>query len=149
MRVILLQDVKKVGKKGDIIDVAAGYATNFLIRQHLAVKASEKSVEVKNDQDAKAASEIEAKKAEAEVLKEKLKDINLTFYAKPGSDGRMFGGISTKQICEELKSKHGIEIDKKKFLDTSPITTFGWSRPRNELFKGVIANINVEVKEAR
>ena len=149
MQVILLQDVKKVGKKGEIVEVSDGYANNFLIRQHLAVRASEKSRAVKEEQDNKAAANYEAQKAAAEELKVKLASINLTFFAKTGKDGRMFGGISTKQICEELKSKYNLEVDKRKFIDSAPITTFGWSRPQNELFKGVIATINVEVKEQK
>lgn len=149
MKVILLKDVKKVGKKGDILEVSNGYAMNFLFKQGAAVKYTEKSLEVKKEQDHQAELDYLAAKKEAEELKAKIEAINLTFYSKPGQDGRMYGSISTKQICEELKTKHNIEIDKRKFVDSNPITTFGWSRPKNELFKGVIATINVEVKEQK
>lgn len=147
MRVILLQDVKNVGKKGDIVEVSAGYGQNFLLRRRLAVKASKTSVAVKNAQDEAAAQEIAARKQEAEAIKERLSNIVLKFYAKPGREGKMFGGISTKQICEELKKQYDIDVDKKKFLDAGPITTFGRSQLRNELFKGVIATIFVAVEE--
>lgn len=149
MQVILLKDVKNVGKKGEIVTVSDGYAMNFLIRQKAAVKASEKSKEVKQEQDRQVQLDYEAKKAAAIELKDQLATINLTFYAKTGKDGKMFGSISTKQICEELKRVHNIEIDKRKFIDNEPINTFGWSRPKHELFKGVIATLNIEIKESK
>ncbi len=149
MRVILLKDVKKVGKKGDILEVSDGYAKNFLLPQKAAVQATKGSMSVKKEQDDLAAANYEERKKEAQELAKKIEAINLTFYSKAGKDGRMFGTISTKQVVEELKTKHGIEIDKRKFVDNEPITAFGWSRLKNELFKGVIATVNVEVKELK
>jgi large subunit ribosomal protein L9 len=147
MKVILLQDVKNVGKKGSVAEVSDGYATNFLFAKNLAVKATERGLEVKKEEEIKQKIENEKKKEEALNLKKELEKINLSFKAKSGKDGQMFGSISTKQICEELKNKHGIELDKRKFIDNQPISNFGWSRPKFELMKGIVAVINVEVKE--
>ena len=106
MKVILLQDVKKVGKKDQIVEVADGYATNFLIAKKLAVKYTEKSVEIRDKQ-------IE----EAKVIAKKLESIVLEFEAPSSKDGRMFGTISQKQIIQELKDKYDISLDKRKFVD--------------------------------
>ena len=141
MKVILLKDVKGIGKKGEIVNVKDGYGANFLVPNRLAVMYSVKSQEILDDQ----------KKAEAENIEraaaDKLKDIVLEFSAKGSGDGRMFGTISTKQIEQELKEKHNIEIDKRKFVSKEPVDHFGYSKLTIELYKGITGTITVHVSE--
>lgn len=149
MKVILLQDVKAVGKKGQIVDVSDGYATNFLLARKLAIKATDKSIEFKKQEEVEQKQQVELKKQEMIALKQKLEQHVIVIFAKGGKDGKMFGSISTKQIAEELHAKHGLTIDKRKFIDSSPINTFGHSKLKIDLFKDVVAEIHVEVKEQK
>lgn len=145
MKVILLEDVKKVGKKGEIKEVADGYARNFLIARKLAVAASETSLKVLDKENAiKKAHEEELKK-EAEALKAKLAQMTFEFKVNV-KNGRVFNSVSTKQLHDELK-RQGITIDKRKIIDNEPITSLGYSNIRIELYKGVIGNIKVLLKE--
>lgn len=147
MKVILLQDVKGVGKKNQQIEVSDGYAANFLIPRKLAVKVSEKSVEIleKQKEDARIATENARK--EAIALSEKLKNITLEFKLKLGANGKVFGSISFKQVEEQLKAKFNIQIDKRKIITKGPIDSLGITKLEIELFKGVIGIINVHVGE--
>lgn len=145
MKVILLQDVKGVGKKSQIVDVSDGYALNFLLPRRLAVKETNKSKEILEKQQLDAKLLDEKNRNNAEKLKEELVNITLQFKAKSGKDGKMFGSISLKQIEQELLDKYKISIDKRKFIDKGPISSFGYSRLKIELYKGVIGVINVHI----
>lgn len=149
MKVILLQDVKSVGKKGQIVEVSDGYAMNFLIARKLAVKATEKSLELKQEEEKQQKQQIADKKQEMVTLKQQLEQVSVIFEVKSGKDGKMFGSISTKQIAEELQNQYGYIIDKRKFLDHGPINAFGVTYLKLELFKEVIAQVKVEVKEKK
>ncbi len=149
MKVILLQDVKKVGKKGETIEVTDGYATNFLLPRRLAVNATKRSVEILDKQKEDARILDEQNRKNAEELKEKLKAITLEFTCKTGKDGKLFGSVSSKQVVEMLKSKYGISIDKRKFVDKETVNTLGVTILKNELYKGVVAEIKVHVSEAK
>ena len=149
MKVILLKDVKGVGKKQEIVNVKDGYGANYLIPHGLAVMYSEKSLEILNNQKADEAAEIAKNIAKAKDIAAKLKDITLEFTANSGSGGRMFGTISSKQIAAELSSKHGIEIDKRKFVNKTVVDAFGYTKLQIELYKGVIGEINVHVTESK
>lgn len=149
MKVILLQDVKKVGKKGETIEVTDGYATNFLLPRRLAVNATKRSVEILDKQKEDARILDEQNRKNAEELKEKLKTITLEFTCKTGKDGKLFGSVSSKQVVEMLKSKYGISIDKRKFVDKETVNTLGETILKNELYKGVVAEIKVHVSEAK
>lgn len=140
MKVILKTDVKKVGKKGEIVEVSDGYARNFLINKGLAVQATAKSLEILADQKAQEAEHQQILKEEALKLKEELKDMVFEFKVKSGKEGRVFGSVSTKQIHEALCAK-GIKIDKRKILDTAPITSLGTTIVKVELYKNVIGEI--------
>ena len=145
MKVILLQDVKNVGKKGQTVEVSDGYASNFLLPKRLAVIETSRSVEVLNKQIKDQKDALAQQKATAEEIAKKLETITLEFEAQVGADQKMFGSISTKQIEAELKNKHNIVIDKRRFVDKSPINSLGYSRLRLELFKGVEGIVNVHV----
>ena len=149
MQVILLSDVKSLGKKGQIVKVADGYAQSFLFPRKLAVIATETSLNVKKQQDEDAKKLYEQQKEEAKQLKAKIEGIMLEFHSKSGKDGRMFGSISTKQVCEKMKEKHGITLDKKKFVDANPVNSLGVTKLKIELFKDVIATVNVHVLETK
>ena len=130
MRVILKTDVKKVGKRGEIVTVADGYARNYLIARDLAVPETKKNLEVLKEMKAEEAAE-EAKRVE-EAKK------------TAGEGGRVFGSVSTKQIVEAL-SRQGVHVDKRKILDSNPIQTLGITNVRIELHKDVIGTIRVRL----
>ncbi len=149
MKVILLQDVKNVGKKGQTIEVSDGYANNFLLPKRLGVNATKRSVEILDKQKEDARILDEKNRKEAEDLKEKLKTITLEFTCKTGKDGKLFGSVSSKQVVEKLKTSYGITIDKRKFVDKETVNTLGVTILKNELYKGVVAEIKVHVSEAK
>ncbi len=146
MKVILLKDVKKQGKKDDIIEVSDGYAQNYLIKNGLAVKYTagsknilDSEIKIRNDNE-KALIE------ECEKIKEKLEKLELTFKVKTGKEGKVFGSISSKQIADEL-SKKNLDIDKKKIKIESSIDTLGVHIVNINLHKSVIAKLKINVKE--
>lgn len=149
MKVILLQDVKNVGKKGQTIEVSDGYANNFLLPKRLGVNATKRSVEILDKQKEDARILDEKNRKEAEELKEKLKKITLEFTCKTGKDGKLFGSVSSKQVVEKLKTSYGITVDKRKFVDKETVNTLGVTILKNELYKGVVAEIKVHVSEAK
>ena len=149
MKVILLQDVKGVGKKNQIVEVSDGYGSNFLIPRKLAVRYSEHGVEVRDKQIQREKDEFIRKQNEAREVKAKIESIVLEFTAPSSKDGRMMGTISEKVIVQELKDKYGIVVDKRKFIDKYPCNAFGYTRLKVELFKDVVATISVHVSEKK
>ncbi|MBQ9047706.1 MAG: 50S ribosomal protein L9 [Solobacterium sp.] len=145
MKVILKTDVKKVGKKGEIVEVADGYARNFLIARGLAVASTERSLEILAEQKEIEKEEDARRRAEAQKTAEILEKKVFDFKVNSGAEGRVFGSVSTKEIVKEL-GKQGFVIDKRKILDTAPIVSLGVTKVRVELYKGVIATINCNVK---
>lgn len=146
MKVILLKDVKKQGKKDDIINVSDGYAQNFLIKNGLAIKYTDGSSErLKKEIDTRNKNE-EEKIKECEEIKKKIESITFTFKVKTGKEGKMFGSISTKQIADELNKK-GFNIDKKKIKSDITIDSLGVHNVEVELHKKVIVTLIIEVKE--
>jgi len=144
VKVILLQDVKKQGKKDQIINVSDGYAKNFLIAKGLAVPCNE-SNENKLKRDLKNRKDAEdAKVEECEGIKKKLEKITIKFKAKTGKDGKMFGSISSKQIADELKAL-GYEVDKRMISCDHNIDSLGIHIVEVELHKKVIAKVNIQV----
>ena len=146
MKVILLQDVKKQGKKDQIIDVSDGYAKNFLIKNGLAVQATETSKKrLANELDIRHQEEQELIKKCREISNE-LAKLEISFKMKTGEQDRVFGNVSSKQICEELKKK-GYDIDKKKIIINNPIDTLGTHKVKIELHKQVRGEIKVTLKK--
>ena len=146
MKVILLSDVKKVGKTGEIVEVSDGYGRNFLLNKKLAVLATKKSMEILDEQNLQHDLEEKQKEADAQALKQKLTKITLEFHVKTGEGGRVFGSVSTKQIVEQLQRVHAIKIEKRKFIDTDAITSLGYTDVKVDLYKNkVIGVIRVHV----
>ncbi len=149
MKVILLQDVSKIGRKNQIVEVSDGYASNYLIPRKLAVKLTTTEVYKRDQQIQEEKEEYARKKLEAQEISEKLKDIVLEFEATSSKDGRMMGTISPKEIVHELKEKYDIVVDKRKFVDKYPCNSFGYTNLKVELFKDVIATVRVHVSEKK
>ena len=147
MKVILLKDVKKVGKKDQVVDVSDGYAVNYLFPNKLAVQFTKGSSQVLANQKEEERQLFEKNKSEAEEVANRLKNIMLEFTLKSGSNGRCFGNITPKQIEEALLNKYQIQIDRRKFIDKGPLDSFGIYKMRIELFKGVIGVINIHISE--
>jgi len=147
MKVILLQDVKKLGKKDQIIEVSDGFAANYLFPRKLAVQLTKKSSEVLSNQQEERRVEDENNRKNALLLKERLKDLTLEIEVKAGKEGKLFGSISPKQIEEMMKEKFNIEIDRRKFVDKATLDKLGYHHLKIDLYKGVIGEINVYVKE--
>lgn len=147
MKVILLEDVKKVGKKGDIVNVADGYGQNFLIKNNLAVIANAKGRAILDQQKKEVELQEEVKKDEAMEISRKLEKITLEFALSSGKDGRVFGSISTKQIVAELLKGYDIKVDKRKIKLDQPINTLGMNKVKVELYRNVIGEINVHISE--
>lgn len=148
MKVILLNDVKKLGKKGDIVEVADGYGRNFLLKQKQAVEATKKSMEILDEQNLQQSLEEKQREANANDLKKQLASITLEFKVKSGNGGRVFGSVSTKQIADQLAKVHDIKIEKRKVIDSGSITSLGYSEVKVDLYKNkVIGVIRVHVSE--
>lgn len=143
MKVILLSDVKNHGKKGDVVNVADGYARNFLFKNGLAVEATKGSIEVLKKQEDKV-QELEAqKKADAVVSKGVIEQLTIEFTVK-SNNGQMFGNISSKQIADELLKKD-VKIDKRKIVSGAPITELGYGKVKIELYPTIVAELKVLV----
>ena len=147
MKVILLKDVKKVGKKDQTVEVSDGYAKNFLFPQKLAVPLTKTSTQILANQKEQEKAEFEKNQGFAREIAQKLSEITLEFTLKSGSNGHCFGSVSPKQIEEKLASEYSIQIDKRKFLEKVALDSFGIYRLKIELFKGVIGEIKVHIKE--
>ena len=130
-----------------------GFAKNYLIPRKLAVISTDTNQKILARNNAEEAARQQSLKEEAEALAERLKNINVEFKAKVGSDGRMFGSVSPKQIEEGLKAQWGIVIDKRKFIDKYPANAIGYTRLKIELYKGsageVVGVVNVHITEEK
>lgn len=145
MKVILLKDVKKQGKKDDIIEVKDGYG-NYLINNKLAVLATKGSSKVLKFQQEKAALEENLLIKDCEDIKKKLESMTLNFKVNTGKNGQVFGQISTKQISDELKKK-GFDIDKRKIKLDVPINTLGTTNVKVLLHKKVEATLKIHLQK--
>ena len=148
MKVILLQDVKSLGQKGEIVDVSDGYAKNFLITKKLGVEANSKNLNdlklKKANEEKVAAQNLQDAKELAEAIAEKTVVVRL----KAGEGGKTFGSVSNKEIAEEAKAQHGLDIDKKKIVINEPIKSIGSYEVTVKLHPKVTGTIKVKVEEA-
>ena len=144
MKVILLKDVKKQGKKDDIIEVSDGYGMNYLIKNGLAVAATKTSTKILSNELDKRKQEEEKLIKEMQEMRDKIIRENITFKVKTGAMDKVFGNVSSKQIAEEL-NKMGYKVDKKQIQIDSPLDTLGVHNVTIELHKKVRFNIRVNL----
>lgn len=148
MQVILNQDVKSVGKKGQLVEVSDGYGTNFLLPRKLAMIATKANI---NELKLKEQSEEHKKELElksAQELGEKLKETNIKIPAKMGDNGKLFGSVTNKEIAAELEKQYKIKIDKKKIVLEDTIKTIGTHTITIKLHPKVTSKVNVQIVEA-
>ena len=145
MKVILTQDVKAQGKKGDIIEVSDGYARNFLLARKLAIIADAKALNEAKNKEASRLHKIETEKAAAQDIANKLAGVQVKIAVSCGADEKLYGSITAKDIAENLKAQHGIEIDRRKMLLDHPIRSYGSYTVDAKLYTDVIGKINVLV----
>lgn len=147
MKVILLKDVKKLGKKDEIIEVADGYARNYLIPNQLAVVASETGRKILSKEKQVQADDRQKEKEEAIKSKQALEALTLEFPVKTGDNGRVFGSISTKQIESYLKKEHNIVVNRRKFKPSKALVILGLHTIEVTLFPNVVAELKVRLVE--
>lgn len=147
MKVIFLNDVKNKGKKGEVKEVATGYAQNFLLKKGLAEEATPANLkrleEQQNAEEAKAEQALE----DAKAMKEELEQKEVEIKTKSGDDGRLFGSISSKQVVEAYEKQHGIKLDKRKLDMSQPLKSLGYHKMSVKLHPEVSAEIKVHVIE--
>ncbi len=147
MKVILLQDVKALGKKGELVEVSEGYGRNFLLPRKVAKEANAQAMnEYRNAEDSKN-YKIATAKAQAQQQKEKLEGKIFKMKARAGKGGKLFGSITSKQVAEEIKRQYGIDIDKRKVVLERDIKEFGTYKAEVKLYTGISAEIDVQVSE--
>ena len=145
---ILLQDIKGTGKKGELKEVSDGYARNFLLPKNLAKKATAQAMsELKNAEESKA-FKIEEEKKRANGEKQQLEGQSIRITAKAGSNGRLFGSVTAKEISAELKRQFSINVDKRKITLDADIKSFGTYNAQIKLYQGIVAQVKVVVSEA-
>lgn len=147
MKVVFLKDVKGKGKKGEIKNVADGYAHNFLIKNGYAVEATSAALSAVEGQKKLTEKQAAQELANAEALKEKLEALTVELKAKSGADGRLFGSVTTKQVATALEKVHGIKIDKRKMELDDAIRTLGYTNVPVKLHQDVTATLKVHVTE--
>ena len=147
MKVILQQDVRGQGKKGQMIEVAEGYARNFLLPRKLAVLATADAMNTMKLQEKAKKVEEARLKAEAEAIAEKLKSAQVKISAKAGANGKLFGSITSKEIAENLLKQCGIELAKQKIVMDEPIKSFGAYQLKAKLGFEITGTVHVMVVE--
>ena len=148
MKVILQQDVKGQGKKGQLINASDGYARNFLLPKKLAVEATPDNINKMKMHDKAVAAQQAAEKAEAQSAAEKLKALTVKVSAKAGAGGRLFGAVTSKEIADCLKEQHGLDVSKTKIVQDEPIKAFGTYELKVKLGYEVTGTLKVMVEEA-
>lgn len=149
MKVILLQDVKGQGKKGQMVEVSEGYARNFLLPRKLAAAATADAINTMNLKEKARRAEEQRQKAEAEATAEKLKECMVKITAKAGSGGRLFGAVTTKEISEGLMKQYHVDVPKQKLVLEDPIKAFGSYQVKAKLGFEVTGTVFVSVYEEK
>ncbi len=147
MKVILLQDVKALGKKGELVNAADGYARNFLFPKGLAKEANAQAMnEYRNAENSKN-FKVETQINEAKKAKSALEGETFKMTAKAGKNGKLFGSVTSKEISAEIKRQKGIDVDKRKIILDSEIKAFGTYNAEIKLYSGITASVKVQVSE--
>ena len=148
MKVILLQDVKGKGKKGQMLEVSDGYARNYMLPRKLAVEATTDAINTMRMNDKAAAERAAKERAEALEISKKLRAMVLAVTAKGGGAGRLFGSVTNQEIADALKAKTGITLDKRKIVISEPIKTVGTFTVNCKLGYEITAPLTVKIEEA-
>ena len=149
MKVILLQDVKGKGKKGQMLEVSDGYARNFMLPRKLAVEATTDAINTMRMNDKATQERIAREKAEAMALAQKLREMTLVVTAKGGGAGRLFGSVTNQEIADALKTKAGVTIDKRKIVISDPIKNVGTYTVTCKLGYEITAPLTVKIEEGK
>ncbi len=148
MKVILLQDVKGKGKKGQMLDVSDGYARNFMLPKKIAIEATPDAINTMRMNDKATQERIAKEKAEALELARKLREMTLVVTAKGGGAGRLFGSVTNQEIADALKAKAGIALDKRKIVIADTIKSVGTYTVTCKLGYEINAPLTVKIEEA-
>ena len=148
MKVILIADVKNVGKKGEVVDVSEGYATNFLIKKRLAILQNKTNLNDLNKQKEEEKKLDMQNRQNAMELKEKLKGVVVIFKEHAGTEGRLHSAITSKMLEAKLANEYNLKVDKKNFKNYMPIKAIGKATVDVVLYKDIVGRINIEVLEA-
>lgn len=149
MKVILNQDVKGHGKKGELVNVSDGYARNYLLPRGLAKEATKENLNIMEGQAASAEYHKQVELNEAKETAKKMEALTVHLTAKAGSNGKLFGSITSKDVAEALTMQHHIKLDKKKFVMPDGIKTLGVTKVDVKIHPGVVGKLNVEVTEEK
>ena len=149
MKVILQQDVKGQGKKGQLIEASDGYARNFLIPRKLAVPATAENLNTMKQQEKAKQAQAAAEKAQAQEVSQRLESVVVKITAKAGAGGRLFGAITTKEISDALKEQYGLDVPKQKLVLEDPIKAFGTYQVKAKLGFEVTGTVYVSVFEEK
>lgn len=147
MELILISDVKSLGKKGDKVKVSDGYAKNFLLPKNLAIEANKANLNNLKGQNEAIAYKKQQEKESAEKLKSIIENKTISLKGKSGDNGKLFGSVTSKEISEGLKETFGVDVDKKKIVLKDPIKNFGTYHIDVKLYTGISAKITVSVAE--
>ena len=148
MKVILTQDVKGKGKKGQMLEISDGYARNFLLPRKLAVEATADAINTMRMNDKAAAEKAAKERAEAVEISRRLREMTLVVTAKGGGAGRLFGSVTNQEIADALKAKTGIALDKRKIVLSDPIKSVGTYTVTCKLGYEISAPLTVKIEEA-
>ena len=149
MKVILQQDVRGQGKKGQMVEVSDGYGRNFLLPRKLAVEATAENVNTMKMQDKARQARLAEEKAAAQALAERLKGVQVNIRARAGQGGKLFGSITSKEIAEEMKKQFDMDVNKSKIVLSDPIKSFGAFEVKCKLGSEVSGVINLLVIEEK
>jgi len=147
MKVILLQDIKGKGKKGQMLELSDGYARNFLLPRKLAVEATPDAINTMRMNDKAAAEKAAKERAEAMEISRKLRELTVTVTAKGGGAGKLFGSVTSQEIADALKAKSGIVLDKRKIVLADPIKNVGTYTVQCKLGYEITAPLTVKIEE--
>ena len=147
MKVILLQDVKGKGKKGQMLEVSDGYARNYMLPKKLAIEATADAINTKNMNDKAAAEKSAKERAEAVEISRRIREMTVTVKAKGGGAGRLFGSVTTQEIADALKASSGIALDKRKIVLADPIKSVGTYTVQCKLGYEITAPLTVKIEE--
>ena len=147
MKVILMQDVRGQGKKGEMINVSDGYARNYLFPRKLAQEATADNINTMRMNDKAKREKEQRAREEAAAMSAKLRELTLTVFAKGGGAGRLFGSVTSQEISDALKTQEGIDLDRRKIVIEDSIKTVGLYTVKVKLGFGIDAPLKVEVKE--